>query len=295
MVRLGGAVVILLASLAFTAPARARDTAECAANYEQAQVLRNQKKLQEAHARLLICADPSCPKAVVGDCTTWLADVERAQPSVVLAAQSEAGSDLVGVKITLDGLELEGDWPGKALSLDPGAHMVRAELEGYLPVEQTVVAHEGEKSRVIPIVMRARAPALASAPPSGEPQPRPLAMQAHTPDAEASTEHGLGWKFYTLLSVSAATGAASLVVGTLGKRDMKDLEKTCSPECSPAKVDGVRTKLIVANSGFAVSGAAAVGALVVWLLDARKADKNAPVPSVGVLPGGGMATLSARY
>jgi hypothetical protein len=305
MVRLSAYCMVALSVFVFVATVRARDTAECAAAYEEAQVLRQQSKLQDAHAHLVMCTDASCPAAVVRDCVTWLTDVENAMPTVVLAAQDDDGVDLIDVKITVDGVALSPDMVGKAINLDPGAHSVRAELEGYDTNEQGLVAREGEKSRVVTFVLhRIASGDDAAAQEATGSEAGGTSLDESTTDADHKP--GLGWKVYTLGTVAVVAGIGGVVLGVSGKKDVDTLHApgncgtTNPPSCAESEVNTARMKLIGANVAFGVAGAAAIGTAVFWWMGKRKAAKptagwTRPRASVGMLPGGGMAVLTGSY
>src|SRR6187402_3583264 len=75
--------------------------AECFARHEEAQVARRQGHLLEARAWLRQCSSATCIGIVRADCIEWLAEVERAIPSVVITARAR-GADLVDVKVIID-------------------------------------------------------------------------------------------------------------------------------------------------------------------------------------------------
>jgi hypothetical protein len=298
MARLWASLVVAVGLLAVGGTAQAREKAECAAAYEEAQVLRQERKLQEAQSRLIICADPACPGAVVRDCLDWLGDVEKSMPSIVVAAQDEDGIDLLNVRITLDGTPMEGDWTGKALPLNPGAHTVRVELDGYHPAEQSVVAREGEKSRVVSVVLRSLVP--KAKPPVASTGGGGVSLEV---DSEPEEPKRLDWRVYTLGALAVVSGAGGVVLGMSGRSDVDTLKTKCSPECQESEVNLARTKLITANVAFGVAGVATIGAVVMWVMNGRRIEQqerdesSAGATTAGFAPlsGGGMAVLSKTY
>jgi hypothetical protein len=59
----------------------------CFAAAESAQPLMKQHKLRGARARLEVCSRDACPRLARDDCRRWLDEVNRAIPSVVVAAR----------------------------------------------------------------------------------------------------------------------------------------------------------------------------------------------------------------
>src|ERR1700709_1044923 len=96
---LGLASAITLAS----GHAAAQDKQACVGAYEDAQRLRKDGKLTDARSKLLVCAQDACPAVLRKDCTVWIGEVEQATPTVLLAAKSPIGKDIVDVTVTVDG------------------------------------------------------------------------------------------------------------------------------------------------------------------------------------------------
>ena len=57
-------LALLLTVLGYGVGARAQDKEQCVQAYEDAQTLRAERKLIEAHARLITCTNASCPQAI---------------------------------------------------------------------------------------------------------------------------------------------------------------------------------------------------------------------------------------
>jgi hypothetical protein len=270
----------------------AYSTEECAAAYESAQMLRRERKLTETRTKLLVCAHSSCPTAVTRDCVTWLSEVEREIPTVVLGIQNEAGNDVVGATVWLDGNETPVDWVGKAMTMDPGRHTVKISADGYDGMEQEIAAREGERSRVIAFKLKAIAPL------------EPAATQTDTQEPEAKPGPRR-WPLYTLIGVAGAAAIGGVVLGVMGNSDTDRLKKRCDGNCLQSEVNIARGKLIAADAAFGVAGAAAIAAGVVWWLGRKRektqANGDKPLaklklsPSLSPTFGGAMATLRASY
>ena len=118
---------LAVASVLVARGALADEKAACLDASSKGQTLRDQHKLVEARQQLRVCAAGGCPSVVQTDCAAWLADVEKAIPTVVLAAKNGAGADLFDVKVSVDGQPLASRLDGQALPLDPGPHAFRFE------------------------------------------------------------------------------------------------------------------------------------------------------------------------
>jgi hypothetical protein len=248
-------IALALVLAAYASRGDAQDTEECIQAYEQAQTLRLDRKLIEAHEQLVICTRATCPAAVTMDCWRWLSEAEDAMPGLAISVQAEGGGDLVDVKVSIDGKLLTGDWMGRATRVNPGTHALRAEAPGFHTSEETVVAREGEKSRVVTIKLRSLTAPVQPV------QPTPLSLST---DAAGSRQ--VGWPTYVLAGVGVAALAAGGVVGYLGNKDAQDMKDECKPTCPQSRVDDAKMKLITANVAFGVGGAALLGALVTYLL-----------------------------
>lgn len=238
-----------MASLLASTVARAQDKQACVSAYEEGQQLRKASKLISARAKLLVCAQESCPAVVRKDCTVWVAEVDQITPTVVLAARAPNGKDAVDVAVSLDGKPFVTRLDGKAVAVDPGPHTFRFELAGEAPHDETIVVHEGERNRSVLADFQPAAPAAAA--------PSAVAV----PMRAAPTPAGA----YVL----AAFGVAGLGVfgafGLMGLADKSDLDqRNCKPDCPQSDVDKAKEKFLIADVGLGVGVASIVLATVIY-------------------------------
>lgn len=125
------------------------------------QKARKNGELRKAREEFLRCAHAACPGEVTSRCTGWVAEVDAAMPSVLVAPQDDRGRDLTRGTVRVDGEPRSEAFRGEPIVLEPGAHVVRFELEGRAPVEQQIVVREGEKNRHVALRL---APLPAKAP-----------------------------------------------------------------------------------------------------------------------------------
>jgi hypothetical protein len=216
------ALAPLVASLLASAvPASASDQQACVDAYERAQPLRAQGKLLATRAELLTCAQPSCPEAVASECTRWLREVDDATPSLVPSARDGA-TDLVDVRVFLDGKPITERLEGTAFPVDPGEHSLRFERRGAGQVTTRVVMRQGEKNRIVTVQLAA---------PTRAPAPRP------TPPLAA----------YVLAGVAVAAMAVGAALDVSASSDLRRLHDTCAPTCSPDARDEVRRRMIAGD------------------------------------------------
>ncbi|HEX8796020.1 MAG TPA: hypothetical protein VF765_33955, partial [Polyangiaceae bacterium] len=118
-----GAACVTIALVASVATADAPSKKQCLDADDASQPLRRDGKFSAAREQLRVCGDPACPALVRSDCTRMMADLERAQPTVVFDVKDDAGNDLTDVKVTVDGNPVTPKLTGTALQADPGQHV----------------------------------------------------------------------------------------------------------------------------------------------------------------------------
>lgn len=280
------------------APAALADNDKCYASYETAQELRNKGELVAARDELKVCADPSCPAAVTGDCGPWLAAVEASIPTVTFVVKDEKGGDLEDVTVKMDGKEIVNRLDGKAVPLNPGVHTFTFTSNGRLTEEKKVTVHEGEKARTIDVTLN----------PTGGSGDGPKA-------GEGTKRKNLAAPF----GVTVGLGVVGLglwgVFGGLGLAEKSDAETTCAPNCTDDDLSGIKTKFLVADISMGVGLASVVGAAIVGIVWAtgsttcdlatdkdckpvEKKEASLVIRSVGVAPlqeGGGVFVVGGGF
>jgi hypothetical protein len=235
-------------------PTVAEQKAACASGFEQAQVLRQSAKLKASRLELLKCVQAVCSRPVQEQCTRWLADIEPATPSVVIAATVE-GQDSTDVQVEMDGEPLPNALGGTAVELDPGPHVVRFTYQDYPLVEKDFVLREGEKLRKLKVSFKratAAAPTAAALP---QPAPAPAPVATHRPVPVAA---------WALGSVALVGVGAFAYLGASAQSRRTQLEQVCSPDCAESDVSSLHTRLIAADVSLGVGIAALLGAAIVY-------------------------------
>jgi len=266
------AAVLFAESPALGAPTKD----ECIAAAEQAQPLRHDRRLRAARDRLLVCSQTVCPGFVRNDCMTWLADVEKALPSVVVRTVDRAGADVTPVKVIVDGQPTTAP-EGTEIVVDPGSRAFRFEHAGDAAVEQQVVVREGERRRVIQVVFGA------------------AGASAAVSETKSTTENAAAPN-RTLPILLMAGGAVSLAAASYfwisGLSDRSSMESSCAPShtCATNDVSSARSRLIVGDVlgvvGLALGGAG------VYLFATRS--PSASAQTVGRVPDGVMLGFSGK-
>jgi hypothetical protein len=211
---------LLLAAAPRFAEAADPTTADCLSASESSLTLRNQHKLREARAALLICSAPSCPADVRAECIRRVSEVNAGIPTIVFEAKDGSGNDLSAVRVTIDGQLLVERLEGTALSIDPGVHAFTFESAGQTTVSKQLVIREGEKERRERVIFGVGGGVVAAAPDATAPAAT-SSTSTETPNVLSSTatpsaSSGGGWSTQKKVGVGlAAGGAAGLVTGVI--------------------------------------------------------------------------------
>ena len=254
----------------------------CGAAYEEAQVARSESRLRAARDHLATCMRAECPEFVRNDCARWLNEVELALPSIVLVAKSGA-IELEDVQVSIDGAPLRDRIDGKAVTVDPGRHVLHFEAAGRAPVDVEVIVHEGDKNRMVEATFA-----------NNQPKSAPRAPAEHAPAIQAHNRT----LPYALFGVGMLGLAGFTTFALLGNSDKHGLESRCAPDCPNAEVSTLHTKYVVADVSLAI-GAVAIGAASYLLLSAvgEPNKPRATRPTVGLVftRGSELGTLKLNF
>src|SRR5579862_1699423 len=92
------ALLFAFATLSLTQSAFADPKEQCRKDYSDAQELRKDGKLAAARDKALACSTGACADWEKADCTNWIADIDKAMPTVVLVVQDASGAETTKVK-----------------------------------------------------------------------------------------------------------------------------------------------------------------------------------------------------
>ena len=298
-------------ALSVTANARATDPSisDCLTANEASIKLREEHKLRDARAQLLICSATACPADIRNVCMQRVGKVNDAIPTVVFEVRDASDNELTSVNVTMDGLPLVSRLEGTAISLDPGEHVFGFEATGQPPVEKHLVIHEGEKDRRERVVVGAAAPSPAppvTPPKSPLPSPAPPPATATPPSpvgdvaspaggdeshasqsgadrskSEAGAQGGPSRiPAYLMLGIGGAGFAVTAIFGVLALGNKSALDGACTsgktncPTNEQSDIDSMHVNSIVSDVGLGVGVVAAgIGAI---LLLAEKGPTDAP-------------------
>jgi hypothetical protein len=286
---LAAVVAAALLLTVFGRAARADEVEACASAATEAQRLRRDGKLTGARARILACARAECPFPVRSLCADLARDVEASLPTVIVGARDPHGRDIAAARVLLDGIPLAGALEGKAIPVDPGPHTLRVEREGSAPAEQGVVIREGEKNRLLLVVLD------EGTPPTDRPSPSPSPAVAQPPpestSAPASASTSASGRAPVAAYVLGGLGLASLATFAVLAVDGQRRYDACSstPHCSGNAVDALLTERVAAwvtlGAGVALLGVSA------WLFLAHPAPSAHYALVLDPTPGGIVAGI----
>ena len=198
-------------------------------------------KLLESRTELRQCAAEACPALLQRDCVGWLDQLEPQIPSLTFRITID-GKARPEAEVFIDGALANEPAMGQAVELDPGPHQLRVIVAGAAPFDERLMLNEGERYRTVEV-------ALAS-----PPRPPP---ELHRPVPLAT---------YILGGVAVA-GAVSGGFWTAQSATLREeLENTCAPSCSEARVDELRQRALLADLSWGVSALSLVGAATFFLL-----------------------------
>jgi hypothetical protein len=280
------------AALAFAgrADASANEKMECVQAAERGQDLRGEGKLIDARRDFDRCARASCPRAVAVECATWLEDVTARTPSIVVHGETSPGVPIESATLVVDGVAL-GAIDVLPHKLDPGDHVVRVVAAGRI-AEARVSLREGEREApvwlVLPAAVAPPAPRVVARPPLARPDP----TSAEDPGIDRPRAKRTMWPAYLLTGVTVAAMGSFAFFGLEARHDFDQLQGSCAPSCSSARVDPVRTNADVADVSLGI-GLVSLGAAVwTWLKPPQAASTSASItPVLGPLGVG----LSGRF
>lgn len=227
--------------------------AACVQAFRDAQKVRRQGALGEAHEQLLACLAPECPGILRDKCRQWIREVEDAMPSVVIEATDPAGRPTSAVRVTADGKLLVAELPKEPLPLDPGDHLLRFEHPGAPVQRKWLVLRPGEKGRRITLAFT-RAPRSWYQPvEDAEPKP-PEEPSIWSPLAVGS------------MSVAAVGLTVGAITGAVALDRLAEIESACPDDLCPPDLesdyDQAAALAHVSTGGFVVGGVAgAIGIL----------------------------------
>jgi hypothetical protein len=225
-------------------------------------------------------APPAFGKALA-EAQRELLALEPRVPAVVLQLKGAAGA-----RVTVDGAPVPAAAMGVNRPVDPGKHVIRAEADGYAPVEVTVTLAE---AKVETVALQIDVPRLAA------PSPPPPAPHADAePRSGGSPMRTAG---FAILGVGGAGLLVGAVTGGLALSKHGQLAKLCPDgHCidQQSAIDSYKLTGALSTAGFIGGGALALTGVV--LLVAAPRGEAAPKQAwIAPIIGPGFAGAQGRF
>lgn len=272
---LGAVVVLSVLMTSVTAGAADITKGQCVDANTYGQTLRKEGKLSAARGQFQLCNDAKCPDIVRTDCTQRLDEIEGAIPSILFDVKKADGSDVVDVKVMMDGKVVAEKMDGSPLVADPGSHEFSFEIPGEKALIRTFVLKEGEKGRKERILL------VGPEGPPADKKPEPA------PPQPAKQEGGNGELMkYGGLGLAAA-GVIGIGVGAFfgvkASNKWSDQQTHCASttDCPnhPQAIsdhDGAVKYGGFSTLGFIIGGVLLAGGAVLFLLAPKTDSTSAP-------------------
>jgi hypothetical protein len=275
-------ILAVLAGAAIIAPRSsfADDKAACLSASSKGQTLRDQHKLIEARQQFRLCAAGGCPSVVQTDCASWLSDIDRAVPTIVLSAKNGSRADLFDVKVSVDGQPLAAKLDGQALAINPGPHTFHFEEADGTHADVQVLIKEGERSQPVEAVLGA--------------------VPATPPPAPAAATGGSSNPMKTAGWIIGGVGVAGLALGTVfGIVALNDKNNAGCVDnlCNPGTSSGIKSAALASDVGWIAGGVLLAGGAALVLLAPGPKHEGAARVQVAptVMAGGGGAVLGGTF
>ena len=227
--------------------------------------------------------------AALSDTRKALTPEQRKEVTELLADADEHVGRLTPVtvpsdaRVSIDGQPVTETGPVDVLT---GRHVVRAELEGYTPLEQTVDVGAGSRATATlalarVIQHRSEAPAEDAPPP------------ATNGPSHARAPHRL-WTWVALGAVPVFAGV-SAGIWLSGVSDAKRIHDACNGVCTREHIDrlsddaGLPWKQTWSTVAAVAAGVAGGAAITLFFVEGGSGERERTAVSVGVTPGGGVA------
>lgn len=249
-----------------------------------------------------VTSPPAFAKALT-DAQSEIGAIEGRRSKVVVTVTGAEAP-----KVTIDDAPIRVEALGTPRFVDPGAHVVKAIADGYLPASQSVTIPQGSTQTVALTLQKdmsagaAAAPLAAPVPGAalGEPgpagAPSPVAGEAGGAPGGAPVNRTLGFVALGIGGVGIIEGA---ITGIIAIGDHSNLKSECTlpgggcPAGSPTSdLNSYHTMGTLSTVGFIVGGVGLAGGLVL-VLTAPKSAPTAPATGLHVSPYLGFGTAGA--
>jgi hypothetical protein len=218
-------------------------------------------------------------------------DVEPRIGAVTITVKATAGGDVPNVKVVVDDVAVNAASLGVRRLTDPGAHVVRATADGYLPAELKLTVVAGAN---VDAPLSLDKDLTAPAPP---PQATPLATPVASQPDQAPHTGASPWP-WVAFGVGGAGLGVGVVTGVLAIGKHSDLAKSCTAGCGPAQqseLDSYHTMGLLSTIGFIVAGAGAAAGVTLLVVQPKAEGPTASTPAATLVVGPGTIGAVGRF
>lgn len=228
---------------------------DCVDAHSNGQLRRDESDFLAAHALFASCMDETCPEPIRVECTAFLDKLDALTPTVLLEARDARGADVLDVVVRVDDQPYLNSLTGRATPINPGSHKFQFVKSDGTMSETRVLILEGVKRREI-IAHFGETAITPARQPVADVAPHDVGTKSETKNAGR-----------TLAYVLAGGGVAALAsfgyFALSGRSRQRDLERSCSPNCTDSQVRAVSDRYLVADlSLLAATGLFGVSAYV---------------------------------
>ena len=254
--------LVVLFAIAAARPALADEGSVCADAAESGQKFRDKGHFVESRELFAKCARKECPKLVRDDCLSFLDQLRKRMPSIVVRVTDAAHHDVTSFRILKDGKLLLDKPSGTAIDVDPGEATLHVEADGFAPRDLPVVVAEGEQRRLVEIVLAPPGAPLAT---TAKPIEVPPPASSSGPGAATFVAGGVG------VAGLAVFGVFQAIAQPRYSTDKQGCYLTHS--CKDA--GALQTQFDVSMIGLGIGGAGVATAIILYLAVDRHA-KTSP-------------------
>lgn len=240
-------------------------TPDCMQGFDWGQRFRKEGELIAARQYLARCAQSDCRPVVQRKCSTWLQEVERDIPSIVVSLSGVEPSRMPDARVFVDGELAPAGLSGRPTEVDPGVRGIRVKLRDGTEIRARIGVPIGVKQFVV------RMRPEETMPPPERPRPKP-------PPAPPDDDDGAFWRAvsYVAFSIAGAALFAGTVTGAFAIDKRRAIEDDCNTfgldplatKCTPEESQRERRLTYAAIGCLVASGASAVVGVVPFIVGA---------------------------
>jgi hypothetical protein len=227
------------------------------------------------------------------------AEADALTPRLPALLLGITGAPADKVTLSVDGQVVAVQTLGAPRVVNPGTHSVRAEAEGYTPVEQVTTVHEGDQKTLTfalspeqpaPPPPPAATPPTAPPAPFTSPAPTPMVMAPAYVEPPNNTVSTLGW-----VGTGVFAGAG-IITGLVALEQAGSVKSQCKGNVCPTSTESEASMSSTLGNVSTITFIAAGGCLLLGILTHHSAPtRTAAASSFDVEIGPGSIGASGRF